>query len=257
MIMQVSQKFFLVLLSLVMLLFPTLPAFAGTVTLTPVSNELNAEFNVKQAGGGGGSGGSITVPPIAGPPECPFEDIAGHWAENEIKNMYGLGFVEGVSGYQFAPDGLITRAEFTAVIVRTLGLDTEGHAGQSDMFADVSQGSWYFRYVNTAVSAGIVEGLDNQKFGPDNPVTREQMAVIAIRALNYKNKGVTLTAEQVTELLAVFSDREEISLWARTGVAEGVKTAIIEGLPDGIFAPGAGATRAEGTVAVWRLYNLL
>ncbi len=254
--MRVIQRFTVVILLLIFLTVSAVPAFAITPDYTPVSNELTADFRVirNTGGGGGGGGGSVNVPPVAGPPECPFTDITGHWAENEIAEAYIEGFAKGISPTAFAPDRTITRAEFTALLVRALGLENGSY---DSGYQDVEPGKWYFEAISSAANAGIVQGYNSSRFGPDDFITREQMAVMVVRALHYKGKGSPPTAEQVTELLAAFKDRDEISIWAGASISEALETGLIKGQPDGFFAPGALATRAEAAVIIWRLNNLL
>ncbi|MBE0466980.1 MAG: S-layer homology domain-containing protein, partial [Candidatus Desulforudis sp.] len=182
-----------------------------------------------------------------------FTDIVGHWAQQDIETMVELGLVAGISDTEFAPNRTITRAEFAALLVRAVGID----AGDvtTSRFADVKAGAWYHNVVNAAADAGLVSGYSATTFGPNDQITREQMASMVTRALAYKGKGVTLTDAEVEAKLAGFSDRNEIADWAQRSVAEAVESGIVAGRTLDTFAPKADATRAEGAVMILRMYN--
>ncbi|MCL0081413.1 S-layer homology domain-containing protein, partial [Peptococcaceae bacterium] len=181
-----------------------------------------------------------------------FTDITGHWAQDDIKTMFELGLVKGVSATEFAPDQTVTRAEFATLLVRATGVATAGVTGK---FTDVPPGVWYFEVVNAAAAAGLVGGYGDNIFKPDELITREQMASMVTRALVYKGQGVTLTSPEVNNRLAPFKDRHEIAGWARQSVAEAVASNIISGRAATVFAPQANATRGEGAVMILRMYN--
>jgi len=183
----------------------------------------------------------------------PFVDLAGHWARADIETMFGLGLVKGVSATEFAPDRTITRAEFAALLARAVGIETGGVT--TNRFTDVVPGKWYFEVVNAAAAAGLVSGYGEGRFGPGDPITREQMAAMVTRALAHKGQGVTLTVAEVDVKLAQFKDRDRIADWARESVAAAVAAGIVAGYPDGTFAPQANATRAEGAVMILRMYQ--
>jgi len=190
------------------------------------------------------------VPPVAKPT---FKDIQGHWAQQDIERMLNLGLVAGVSDTQFAPNRTITRAEFAALLVRAVGIDAAG--ATTKQFADVTSGKWYYQVVNAAAQAGLVSGYSATVFGPNDLITREQMAAMVTRAMKYKGKEVTLTDAEVNTLLSKFRDQNEISEWAQHAVAEAVKSGIVAGRTADTFASKANATRAEGAVMIYRMYN--
>jgi len=184
-----------------------------------------------------------------------FTDLAGHWAAEDVYQMVRLGLVAGVSETQYAPNRNITRAEFAALLVRALGIDTSGATAQQ--FADVKPDRWYFQVVKGAARAGLVSGYSVTTFGPNDLITREQMAAMVSRSLAYKGKGVVLTESEVDDLLSKFRDRNEISGWAQRVVAEVVEREIMSGRAAGSLAPGANTTRAEAAVIVLRLHKQL
>lgn len=180
-----------------------------------------------------------------------FTDIKGHWAENAINNMSANGIISGYADGTFRPRENITRAEFAAIIVRALGLDTVIGAGS---FSDISSSDWCFSYIETATAHKLINGYANGKFGAKNMITREQAMTILARAMALTDLDAELTEEETTTLLNGYTDAAQISEYAEAGLAACLKNGIISGKGNGILAPGDKMTRAEVTFAV---YNLL
>lgn len=164
-----------------------------------------------------------------------FADISKHWARKTIEVMAARHIVSGVGTAKFAPDQSITRAEFAALLVRVLNLNTNA---QTNSFNDVAANAWYSDAISKAAAAGIING-SNGKFRPTEKVTRQEMAVMIIRAYGYTG-GKTEEPAALT-----FTDKSAISSWASDAVKGAFQLEIIKGRPDGKFAPGANATRAE------------
>lgn len=181
-----------------------------------------------------------------------FTDTKSHWAENYIREMLRYDLVQGVSAAHFNPNSNITRAEFAAMLVRALGIESFNQS--VGLFDDVSADKWYFNEVNAAAQAGLVTGMGGSIFSPESPIIREQMAVMTARAIEYKNQEqITNTTDQ--QAISLFNDAHTISLWAVNGVAVSVQNEIIKGRTDGSFDPHANATRAEAAVMVLRIYK--
>lgn len=181
-----------------------------------------------------------------------FEDIKDHWAKDDIEFMVGKGVIKGISATMFAPNDLITRAQFAALLVRAIGLvaDTEYDLP----FNDVSKSQWYYGEVAAAFKSGIVKGISDTIFAPNANITREEMATMISRAMTGAGKGVDLTPAQVQQKLAVFKDVSDIATWAQTDVAKAVELNIVNGRTKDSFVPKANATRAEGAVMIKRMY---
>jgi len=182
-----------------------------------------------------------------------FADVAGHWAQSDIELLASKLLISGKGGASFAPNDAITRAEFAALIVRALGLAPD-KAGAD--FADVAQKDWHAGVVGAAAKAGLVNGFADGTFRPNEQITREQMAVLIARAMAFAGKQADVSARQEA-LLAKFSDRGDISAWARNAVAETVEAGIVQGLKNGSFAAKAVATRAEAAVMLKRLLKFV
>jgi len=164
-----------------------------------------------------------------------LNDVSGHWAEADIQRLVQSGVVNGYPDGSFKPDAPITRAEFTAMLVRAFKLTAE--TGTS--FADTA-GHWCEDAIGAAASLGVVEGYDSGTFGPDDPITREQLAVMLVRAMEL---------DLVTGSTG-FADDSSISEWARGFVAAAVEAGILAGYPDNTVRPQGTATRAECLTAV-------
>lgn len=169
-------------------------------------------------------------------------DIADHWAETSIKKLVALGAIKGCPDGTFKPDDTITRAEFSTVLVKAFELVPQN----GKVFADTA-GHWAQEYITTAAAHGIVGGYDDTTFGPDDPITREQMAVLIVKAAR-----LVPAAGEVQ-----FADSGIISSWAKDAVATAVKNGVIKGRPDNTFGPKANATRAEAVTVVVNALLLL
>ncbi|UQZ83036.1 Endo-1,4-beta-xylanase A precursor [Paenibacillus konkukensis] len=174
-----------------------------------------------------------------------FPDLAGHWSRADVELLASKLVVNGMTDTTFSPDSRITRAEFAAILVRALGLSGSG----ASRFSDVTSSDWYSDVVGAAVKAGLIDGFEDGTFKPDANITREQMAVMAARAL----KLVSKPASGDAAALKAFADGPAIGGWAKEAVAQVLNARIMNGMTDRNFAPTDHATRAEAAVMVKRL----
>ncbi len=181
---------------------------------------------------------SVEKLPVAPAPSL-FSDIAGHWAEGNIGLLVASGAISGYPDGTFKPDNDITRAEFATVLVKALGLGQK----TGKVFSDTA-GHWAKDDIATAAAHGIVSGYSaaSASFGPNDKITREQMAVMIVKAANPAN------SEQM--LIPIFSDSAGISEWAGEAVAAAAKAGLLNGYPDGTFRPQGLATRAEAATVI-------
>ncbi|MHB8919086.1 MAG: S-layer homology domain-containing protein [Desulfocucumaceae bacterium] len=171
-------------------------------------------------------------------PAVGFSDIGGHWAEKEILAMAARGIVRGTGG-RAMPEDKVTRAQFSTFLVLLLGISGNG----SDLpFTDADKSAWYYQSLSNAYGAGLVKGYGNGLIGPNDLITREQVAVMVVEAVKYSGKALP-AAEILT-----FSDTAMISAWASGPVSVVKSLGIISGYPDNTFRPGQNATRAEALV---------
>lgn len=178
-----------------------------------------------------------------------FKDITNHWAKEDIEILASKHIVKGVDETNFAPERSITRAEFAALIVRALGTEIIQYR---NVFSDVDESAWYKDYVQTAAEYGLVTGFGG-KFRPDDTITREEMAVIAVRAyLSVKNER-----PEESDNILKFSDGNEISSWAVNEVAMAKGLGLVNGVDSSRFMPKGLVTRAQSATIIRRLLGIL
>ena len=213
------------------------------------------------SGGSSGSSGSVssstggnisTVPngntgnPNATKPDDTLEQLKqglqGHWAESEISFLIDRGIVQGVDG-NLHLEANVTRAEFIALLVRSMGLSAVAYQGGYD---DVQADAWYADTIQAAADAGIVQGSDGQ-MRPDDPITREEMAKMAVSAYEVVCPGSDV-AEEVQ-----YADADQISEWALNYIAKAAGLELIRGFEDGSFRPRASSLREQTMVVVYRM----
>lgn len=187
-----------------------------------------------------------TGPNDDGTPTNNFIDLKGHWAADDIEYLTSKQIVKGVSAELFKPDASVTRAEFAALIARLIQLPPASTA----QFSDVISSAWYADVVNSAAENGLLTGY-NHKFRPLDKITREEMAVIMIRAYTLKAGMMPVLNGQVVP----FKDDAGISSWASAAVYQAQELGLIQGRPNGTFGPKKTATRAEACVMIKRMLD--
>ena len=177
-----------------------------------------------------------------------FTDIQGHWAEQDILLLASKLIVKGTSDTRFSPGETLTRAQFTAMLVRALGMKEK--AGVMP-FVDVQSQDWYAGAIGEAVEQGLIQATDSSHFSPNALLTREHMSVLILRAAEIAE--VKDTAVNTEAVLQSFRDQNEIAAWSKDAVAAVVSKGLMEGRNANSFVPNGTATRAEGVVALKRL----
>ncbi|BFT70059.1 S-layer homology domain-containing protein [Paenibacillus sp. P36] len=178
-----------------------------------------------------------------------FEDISNHWAQVDIELLANKLVVDGITENKFDADRNISRAEFAALMVRSLGLST---VKSTSSFVDVKDDVWYADAVSTASAAGIINGYENNTFLPNAPINREELAAMAVRAMNYIGVNANVTASEQASLLGQFKDSGKI-VWAQKEVAAAIHAKLINGLDDGLLGSDGQATRAQ-TAAILKRF---
>lgn len=176
-----------------------------------------------------------------------FADVPPtHWASQAIKALAAKHVVSGVDGSRFQPGGVITRAEFTAMLARAFALNP---ASEPVPFKDVAADAWYADAVGAAYAAGLVQGVAGNRFAPGAQITREQMATLLVRAMAYAKRE----AASANAGLEGYQDRAAVSGWAVEAVNQAVQAGIMKGKKPGYFNPADQVTRAETAQAIWNL----
>jgi hypothetical protein len=179
--------------------------------------------------------------------EKTFADIGGHWARKTIEDMASRFVVDGTAEDRFAPDRDVSRAEFTAILVRALGLRLETGSAS---FTDVKSADWFGAAVNTAQAYGLIDGYADGTFRPEERITREQAMTIVVRAISLTG----LKGEQSpTAVLSRFKDEADAAEWAKASIAASVSAGILTGRTETTLAPKAYMTRAETATLMSRL----
>jgi hypothetical protein len=174
-----------------------------------------------------------------------FEDIKSHWAKTDIELLSAKMIVNGLSEASFAPNQKVTRAEFAALLVRALGFTANG---ASPSFKDVAVTDWYASAVQIAAQYKLILGYEDGTFGPNQTVTREQMAIMVARALRFTNFKQSETTTANSSALSKFKDSNKISSWAQSEVGDLLSKGIMQGQSATTFVPQNTGTRAEAVV---------
>ncbi|WP_206109234.1 polysaccharide lyase family 8 super-sandwich domain-containing protein [Paenibacillus sp. HB172176] len=167
------------------------------------------------------------------------------WAEKEIEVLASKGIINGVTASSFAPGEAITRADFVLLLVRALELQAE----ESEPFADVRPGDYYYEELGIARAAGLVNGRGDNRFAPEEEITRQEMMVLAHRALLLADKG--LESGQMNDLQA-YKDVDQLANYAQSAVASLISSGYIQGYNEQL-APLRTTTRAEAAVLLYRM----
>ncbi len=172
-----------------------------------------------------------------------FFDLENHWAKTDVELLTSAGLLQGRGNGLFEPEEQITRAEFSAVLARAFQLAPIYY---DNLFSDVKGSHWYAGAVAVVTKYGVAQGTSQNTFSPDLPISREEMAVMIMRA--YRKTAAT---EKVASLSYV--DQAQISSWAIKDILDAGALGIINGFPDGSFLPKENATRAEAAVVIRRM----
>ena len=166
-----------------------------------------------------------------------FTDIRNHWATGYITFTSARHLFQGIGNDLFSPDTSMTRAMFATVLSRLDRADLTEYT--TSRFTDVPTEQWYSASIEWAADKGIVNGYGGGLFGPDDEITREQMAVMLARYIAYKQS--VLPAGATT----IFNDEANINSWALEAVKMIQAAGIVQGKPGNIYDPQGMATRAE------------
>ena len=241
---------------------------AGTVTITATykdteGNEKSAsvKVTVKKAstttGGndgttsGGGPGiiapgntGALTTPNTNTNYKPDFQDLDSvEWARTAINGLAMRGMINGRDQYTFDPNANITRAEYCQILMGAINaLNAKGES----TFADVPSTAWYYNAVSVASQLGIVSGYGDGNFGPNDLITRQDMALMTYKTAQIMNKSLEPVNAEIT-----FEDSHEIADYAFEAVMTLQKAGIINGMTDTTFEPHSNATRAQSAKVIF------
>lgn len=167
-----------------------------------------------------------------------FSDVDGEdWYCDAVRYVVGKGLMTGTGPSRFSPGAALTRGMLVTILYRLEGRPAASGAA----FDDVSADAWYADAVSWAAAEGIVTGYAGGIFGPDDDITREQLAVILHR---YAAAG-EYEFRRTGPALQTFRDWADVSAWAADGMDWAVSAALISGKSGALLDPGSSATRAE------------
>lgn len=187
----------------------------------------------------------VTPARPAAPVGLPFADVSGSdWFYNDVRYVYEKGIMDGTGADRFSPNAPLTRAMIVTILYRMAG--SPSVSGSSD-FTDVAAGKWFAKAVAWAAANGIVNGYGSGLFGPNDPVTREQLAAILYRYAVYGG----MTAVTLEENLGSFADTAQLSAYAIQAMNWAVGQGLINGSGSNLV-PKAQATRAQVAAIIHR-----
>ena len=180
------------------------------------------------------------------PARAAFSDAAGHWAAEIIEKAEDYGLIQGYPDGTFGVEDEITRGQFVTVLCRMFGWEMV--SPEKPSFSDCPPGEWYYSAVETALANGAIDsGL---YFRPDDDISRQDMAVMLVRALGYDNLALTQASAELP-FADVTENKGYIALAYEFGIINGVKQA------DGslLFLPSHSSTRQEAAAMLVRVYE--
>lgn len=190
-------------------------------------------------------GTPVTPARPAAPVGLPFADVSGSdWFYNDVRYVYEKGIMDGTGADRFSPNAPLTRAMIVTILYRMAG--SPAMSGVSD-FKDVDSNKWFAKAVAWAAANGIVNGYGSGLFGPNDPVTREQLAAILYRYAVYGG----MTAVTLEENLGSFADTAQLSAYAIQAMNWAVGQGLINGSGSNLV-PKAQATRAQVAAIIHR-----
>lgn len=182
----------------------------------------------------------------AGGDEFPFTDVpTSAWFYDSVRNVYENCIMNGVSPTLFQPNGTMSRAMVATVLWR---LEGEPEMDDTSVFTDVPRGQWYTQAIAWAYEQGIITGYGGGRFGPQDNVTRQQLAAMLFRYA----KTMDLDGGERASLSA-YRDQGQVADWAREAFAWAVAKGHINGTSPTTLSPTGTATRAQCAAILTRM----
>lgn len=174
-----------------------------------------------------------------------FADVEkGSWYDEAVSYVTRNNLFKGVTDTEFAPNSDMTRAMFVTVLYR---LENPTEKSGKNSFNDVKDGEWYAEAVVWAAGNGVVEGMSETEFAPNDNITREQMAAIIYRYAKMNGYDTEIASE-----LSQFTDLNEISNWALYAVKWANAAGLVTGTSETTISPKDTATRAQVAATLMR-----
>ncbi len=183
--------------------------------------------------------------------DAPFTDVMDNkWYYDDVVSTYNEGLMSGVSNSAFNPTGIVNRAQ-AAQILYNYEVKKNGtpQIGEVEAFTDVAEGKWYTEAIKWARSVGVINGVGNNKFAPEQKLTRQEFAAIMFR--------YSKMAESTTDSLSSFSDNAKVAQWARPAMNWAVQNGIITGTGSNKLSPTGSAERSQAAAIILRYKKLI
>ncbi len=191
--------------------------------------------------------------PKLDPQKPPFTDVAEDaWYYEYVAYVYRNNLFLGTSDTTFEPDTTMTRAMFVRLLANYEGVDFTQYEDAELPFTDVDMDEWYGTAVAWAYENEVVLGTSETTFNPGDEITREQMCLMLVNYMNYKEITLTVSDEEIS-----FTDADQIADWAREAVEFCAAAGIVKGPGDGSFNPKGIASRAEVATLITNFCNAL
>lgn len=170
------------------------------------------------------------------------------YAKGSILYLAKQNIISGDEKGNFNPQKSVTRAEMVALMAKAMNLDTS-KTPEEGTFMDVPTNNWAAKYVEAAYKEGIITGISTTEFKPNDKITREQMAVIFVRALKLVEQDKDI------ELINInyFADKAKISTWSQKEVEVAVEAGLMNGVSEKSFEPKTAANKEQSAVVIERL----
>ena len=179
-----------------------------------------------------------------------FGCTSGPWAYNYIMGIYNAGITTGCSQnpLMYCPDNSVTREQMAVFIIRSLNqVPTDGYCGGISPFTDIGIDRWSCKYIKRLAELGVTTGYGDGRFGPEDSITREQMAVFLTKALaSVPPDGYCGATSPFTD---VTYDR-----WSCKYIKKFAELGITSGYGDGRYGPSDYVNRAQMAVFLARAF---
>ncbi|WP_165861238.1 cadherin-like beta sandwich domain-containing protein [Paenibacillus paeoniae] len=190
---------------------------------------------------------------VAGKHQVSFADTQFHWSQAYVDLAAAKGLVEGIGGGRYAPDQAVTRAEFTAMLVRALGRNTTVNSSVTP-YQDIQTDAWYYRAVAEAKKLGLLNFSDKQQFQPGQAITREEMASMIAAALKLEGISGSVGASAALDR---YRDMRDIDSKRLQDVRMMLELQIMTGTSGELFSPKNDITRAQAATVLIRALQSL
>jgi large repetitive protein len=210
----------------------------------------DASENLKMTFNPDGSGGGYQIFEF----HKTFADIEKHWAKQEIEWLASKHVVIGNQA-NYAPNAKVTKVQFATMLARALGL--KEYQGKEQSYVDVSPKHWAFGIIEAVTRAGFMDVNSAKIFKPGAPITREEIVISIIRAMESEMGEIKVSASEQEQILGDFLDADLISPEAKESLAKAIKEGIIKGVNQTEIQPKQTTTRAQAAVIIRRFMSAL